>query len=367
MRVLVIEGIASATYGGAEKSMSSFCDYLKHQNDDVFLVCEKYDTSYAVSQEHALVLNLQPFQKQGVISYLKTINIISKYVKENKIDIVITHCIHNMLLLRLVKFRTRIRLLIYFKWVYNQYSIGFINSWGLKGYDRYVAINEFVGNYWNSMLNNESSFELIPDGVDFPKTPFFNKPIRKTFNVLYFGRIFKGKGLHILIEALAKLNSNYLLTVLGDFNPNDKNNKEFEYHNDIQNLTQNLNLEDRVTFVGHVDNVVTYINEASLVVVPSIIDDAQPFSVLEAFANGCPAIGTNRGGIPYLYENDEFWFCEPNSVDLAKKIESVLSMESSELIEKTLKRYKDLQLRYNKSITQKKLRGTCKSLINLHE
>jgi glycosyltransferase involved in cell wall biosynthesis len=364
MRVLVIEGIASPTFGGAEKSMSSFCDYLKHQNDDVFLVCEKYDTSYAVTQEHTLVLNLQPFQKQGIISYLKTINIISKYVRDNKIDLVITHCIHNTPLLRLVKFRTRVKLLIYFKWVYNQSSIGRLNSWGLRGYDRYVAINEFVGKYWKSKLKNESSFELIPDGVDFPKEPFFNKPIRKTFNVLYFGRIFKGKGLHLLIEALAKLNASYQLTILGDFNPNDVNNIEFEYHNEIQNLIQKFNLEDRVIFVGLVDNVVAYINEASLVVVPSVIDDAQPFSVLEAFANGCPAIGTNRGGIPYLYENDEFWFCEPTSVDLAEKIESVLSIKSFELMEKTKIRYKDLQLRYNKSITEKTLGETCKSLIN---
>jgi glycosyltransferase involved in cell wall biosynthesis len=362
MRVLVIEGVASPNFGGAEKSMSSFCDYLKHQKDDVFLVCENYHDSYAVPKEKTMVLNLQPFQKQGVNKYFKTIKSISKFIKTNQIDLVITHCIHTMPLLRLVKFRTGIPLLIYFKWVFNQSNIGAINSWGLKGFDSYVAINEFVGNYWKSQLNDKNNFEYVPDGVEFLDVPEFNRSLPEMINILYFGRIFRGKGLHLLLEALSKLGDNYKLTVLGDFKPNDSTNNELEYHNYIEKRVKELNIENKVNFIGLVDNVVPYIKEASLVVVPSIIDDAQPFSVLESFANGCPALGTNRGGIPYLFENDKFWYCEPESDELTNKILSIMSLTSSELAEKTNIRYEDLRLRYNKSKTENTLRDICKTL-----
>jgi glycosyltransferase involved in cell wall biosynthesis len=364
MRILVIEGVASPTFGGAEKSMSSFCDYLRHLNDDVFLVCETYHDSYGVPKDKAMILNLQPFQNQGLNNYFKTIKSISKFIKAHQIDLVITHCIHAMPLLRLVKFRTGTPLMVYFKWVFNQSNIGTINTWGLKGFDSYVAINEFVGNYWKSQLNHKTNFEFVPDGVEFLDEPEFDKSRSEKNDILYFGRIFRGKGLHLLLEALSKLGNAYKLTVLGDFSPNDSRNNELDYHKYIENQVKELNIGNKVNFVGLVDNVVPFIKKASLVVVPSIIDDAQPFSVLESFANGCPAIGTNKGGIPYLFQKDEFWYCEPESDILANKILSIMSLSSSELAEKTKIRYEDLRIRYNKSKTENILREICKSLIS---
>ncbi len=169
--------------------------------------------------------------------------------------------------------------------------------------------------------------------------------------------------MHLLIKAFAKLPQNYTLTVLGTFNPQASNTDEVNYHSSIMKLVEELQLKDRVFFKGHVKNVDKFIKNASLVVVPSIVDDAQPFSILESFALKCPAIGTNRGGIPIIFENDTFWYCEPNEDAILKKIEEVLNTDSDILKRKTEIMFNSIIKRYNSENTQKLLLAFCESAV----
>lgn len=361
MKILIIEGIASSSHGGAEKSMSKFSEFLKEIDHTVFLVCEDYN-DYGVSIENTKQLNLQPFSQQGLLSYVKTIIAIIKFIKKNRIELILTHCIHVFLLVRLVKVFTNVKSLVYFKWVYNKSNIGLLNRWGINSFDQYVAINEFVGNYWKPQISKAFNFKYIADGIKFP-TSIQEKNINESkIELLYFGRIFNGKGLHILLEALSKLPEIYSLKVLGNFRPNDSTNDQVEYHNFIDKLIIKLNLKHRVSMVGHVSNVKDFIINASLVVVPSIIDDAQPFSILEALSYKCPAIGTNKGGIPYIYNINDFWYCEADSEEIAKKIDSIFSMPIDSLTKQTEELYNSVYKRYNESETQVELMRICEKI-----
>ncbi len=164
MNILILDGNASSTFGGAEKSMSVFSEYLEKSGHEVFLVCEKY-SDYAVKKGRVEVINLQPPNVQGFFPYLNCVWKLIKFIKKYKIDLLITHTIHAFPMIRIVKTLTGIRTLVYFKWVYNKASIGSLNKWGLRGIKNYVAINEIVGNYWATNLPRNTKMEYLADGI----------------------------------------------------------------------------------------------------------------------------------------------------------------------------------------------------------
>ncbi len=363
MKILIVDGNASSTFGGAEKSMSVFSEYLEKSGNEVFLVCEKF-TDYAVQYERVEVINLQPPNVQGVFSYLKSVEKLVRFIKKNKVDLLITHTIHAFPMIRIVKYITGIRTMVYFKWVYNKNSIGSLNKWGLRGIKNYVANNEMVGSYWARHLPPTTKLDYVADGILLnlsDSSLVYDKENKN--QILYFGRIIEGKGLHLLIKALSMLPEKYALKVLGAFNPKSANTMEATYHSSIVRLVEELQLKERVFFEGHVKNVNEFIKNASLVVVPSIVDDAQPFSILESFALKCPAIGTNRGGIPTIFENDTFWYCEPNANAIFKKIEEVLNTDSDVLKNKTETVFNSILRRYNSENTQKLLLDFCETAV----
>jgi len=363
MKILILDGNASSTFGGAEKSMSVFSEYLEKSGHEVFLVCEKF-TDYAVQRERVEVNNLQPPNVQGFFPYLKSVLKFARFIKRNKIDLLITHTIHAFPMIRIVKSITGIRTLVYFKWVYNKKSIGWVNKWGLRGIKNYISINEVVGSYWARNLPLNTKMDYLADGINLNLSDMSSANNRENNNqILYFGRIIESKGLHLLIKAFSKLPKNYTLTVLGTFNPQSSNTDELDYHSSIMNLVEELQLKDRVFFKGHVKKVDKFIKNASLVVVPSIVDDAQPFSILESFALKCPAIGTNKGGIPIIFENDTFWYCEPNEDAIFKKMEEVLNTDSDILKCKTETVFNSIMKRYNSENTQKLLLDFCEAAV----
>ncbi len=363
MRILIVDGNASSTFGGAEKSMSVFSEYLEKTGNEVFLVCEKF-TDYAVQNERVEVINLQPPNVQGVFSYLKSVQKLVRFIKKSKIDLLITHTIHAFPMIRIVKSITGIRTMVYFKWVHNQNSIGSLNKWGLRSIKNYVANNEMVGNYWARHLTPYTKIDYITDGILLNLSDSSLVHDKENQNeILYFGRIIESKGLHLLIKALSMLPEKYTLKVLGVFNPKSANTKEATYHSSIVRLVEELQLKERIFFEGHVKNVNEFIKNASLVVVPSIVDDAQPFSILESFALKCPAIGTNRGGIPTIFENDTFWYCEPNENAIFKKIEEVLNTNSDVLKSKTETMFNSIIRKYNVENTQKLLLDFCETAV----
>lgn len=365
MRVLILETYASATYGGAEKSMSAFSEYLENAGHEVFVVCEKL-MDYAVEKERVLILDTQPPGVQGHWSYLRSLLKVRNFVKKHRIELLLTHTIHAFPFIRLLKNMTEIRTILYFKWVYNEEDLGYLNSWGIKGMDHYVAINTVVGKYWETHLTPDQKITYIPDGISFEhsKQHCTKQKSENISKLLYFGRIIEGKGLHLLLEALALLPQTFTLRVLGDFDPGLANQKISYYQYEIQELVLSLGLQNKVHFEGHVKNVQPFISESDLVVVPSIVEDAQPFSILESFALNRPAIGTNRGGIPKIFQGDSFWYCEPHPEAIFKKIQEFADMDPQQLSARTKKMGNSIEERYNITNTQSQLLENCWLLVN---
>jgi L-malate glycosyltransferase len=73
---------------------------------------------------------------------------------------------------------------------------------------------------------------------------------------------------------------------------------------DAEEETRRIGLEDRVHFLGKIDNVAPLLASADMFLLPSS-SESFGLSALEALASGVPVIGTNAGGMPEVVRNGE--------------------------------------------------------------
>ena len=107
-------------------------------------------------------------------------------------------------------------------------------------------------------------------------------------------RITPEKGIHLLIEATAKLKaSSYiqLLVVGGPYFP-----KDAEYIDSLKVQTEKLGIADRVIFTGFLEDTGAILSLLDVVLLASTIPEACPRTIIEAMAAGVPVIATPLGG-----------------------------------------------------------------------
>ncbi len=107
--------------------------------------------------------------------------------------------------------------------------------------------------------------------------------------IVYAGQIIRGKGVDVLLEALALVQSSFECVILGDGN----------HRAYCEKLARKLGLAERVKFVGFVPQaaVATYYRDASVAVMSSLWPE--PFGAvgLEAMRCGLPVVAFDAGGI----------------------------------------------------------------------
>lgn len=97
----------------------------------------------------------------------------------------------------------------------------------------------------------------------------------------------------------------------------------------LESLAKELNLEQRVHFLGFIDNMPDHYKAADLFVFPSK-REGLPSAVMEAMASGLPCLVSNiRGCNDLIDENGGLLFDPSNDRDLSDKIEIMLSKKDS--------------------------------------
>ena len=166
---------------------------------------------------------------------------------------------------------------------------------------------------------------LIYSGVDTAKySPSLREQhrtaLRKTLQIpedarvcLLVGSGFARKGVRALLQALATLPANFYGVVVGA----DKQRARYE------RLSHELQIANRVRFVGGVDDVRPYYGAADLLVLPTLYDPF-PNVCLEAMASGLPVItSTTSGAAELIKAGENGYVCVALDVaTLAQQIES---------------------------------------------
>jgi len=150
---------------------------------------------------------------------------------------------------------------------------------------------------------NPNVIETVPIGLNEvlhqrTKEPCSGDLIR----ILYVGKLVKGKGVEVLLQAFSGLlrrvqNKKLLLTIVGT-GPEEKK---------LRKMGLDLGISERVKFLGFVDDkylLSQLYAEADVVVVPSTYPEGVPRVINEALLHGTPVVASGVGGIASEFRDE---------------------------------------------------------------
>ncbi len=178
-----------------------------------------------------------------------------------------------------------------------------------RGWLHRLAEQRYIGSVDGLILNSRNSLNqacdlvgennlpahviAVPAGDNFMVSGHSSDPtVIGPLRLLYAGNVIRQKGLHILLQALARLpRAEYTLTVAGrlDMEPG--------YVNSIRRQISQLQLGSQVTLTGpqHSAQLAATYQAHQLFVLPSV-NEAYGIVYVEAQQFGLPVIGTTAGG-----------------------------------------------------------------------
>lgn len=205
----------------------------------------------------------------------------------------------------------------------------------MRDADAWVAISHEIRRELLDAGVSEQKAVYIPHAVDTrrfsPATPDERRlqrgrlglPQDRTL-ILYTGRLLRGKGLDVLLDAFARIAARQPLAHLVLVGSGA--GQALSVESDLQEQARTAGLTERVTFTGRVENVQDYLQAADLFAFPSLFE-ALGLSLVEAAACGLPCVGSRTGGIVDVIEPGHSGFlCTPgDAAGLAEALEALLT------------------------------------------
>ena len=140
----------------------------------------------------------------------------------------------------------------------------------------------------------KEKIHIIPMGIEVGKVEK-DQNATEQLQILFVGRIARVRRIELLLQAVSQLNFPFHLTIAGGEEKTSSVTRA-GYLNEIKRLTKQLNLENKVTFVGKKtpQELKALYKSADIFVYPSLYENfGQP--LLEAAAHGLPLISTSVG------------------------------------------------------------------------
>jgi glycosyltransferase involved in cell wall biosynthesis len=156
-----------------------------------------------------------------------------------------------------------------------------------RRFNRHLVVTRYMR---DELLLNGFAAERIEI---FPPVPRPGREIRSSFSnrnlILFAGQIIRGKGVDVLLRALAKVRSPFEAVILGDGNQ----------RRSCEKLARRLGLSGRVHFKGFIpqEELVAYYEDTSVVVVPSVWPEPIATIGLEVMRYALPVVAFDAGGI----------------------------------------------------------------------
>lgn len=150
-----------------------------------------------------------------------------------------------------------------------------------------VAVSNMTANRLANLGQYQERIKVVPNGIDISQINQID-PVTNGFDVLFAGRLIEDKNVDLLIKSFNILSSKHdiQLGIIGE-------GPELSY---LKNLTQNLDLHDRVTFLGFLDDyedVLAHMQAADIFASPSI-REGFGITYAEAMAADCIVLAADH-------------------------------------------------------------------------
>lgn len=310
--------------------------YLSEKGFEFHVGCTPSDHLSKLSHEMKFeIVEINVVREINIIEDIRSIITLYKYIKKNKIDIVVGHTPKGGMSAMIAAFLAGVNKRVYFRHgIMYETSTGF-KKFMLKSIERFtgalstqvVCVSQSVLELSNRSSLSKPSKNIILgkgtcNGINLEKFSRNSKDLQNTGNtknegeyiVGYVGRLVKDKGIEELIAAWKIVLSRFpkaKLLIVGPFEKRDSvSSSTIEY----------IKTEQSVIFTDLVEDTRPYYNMMDLLILPSF-REGFPTVVLEASAMELPVITTRSTGcIDSIVENQTGIYTNIDSADIASTI-----------------------------------------------
>jgi glycosyltransferase involved in cell wall biosynthesis len=294
--------------GGKEKQVHLLANELKRQGVDVCALSYKHNGNHTQSHDNIKVYRVKNGAMAPLLFLMRLIYL--------RVNFKILH-IHTPSRIGHIIFMLGYRVVFKFPNVkmLDNLSMSAIYYWRItiRWAKLLVVLEEKTQNTLiSSWKVDKAKIFLASNGVEVLRNN--NKIARKTIKLLFVGRLVKQKCCSDLIKACSNLNNRNIkwqLDIVGDGPLMDS----------LQIMTKQLGTVDKINFHGHQSDVLKYMKEADLLVLPSETEGMSN-TLLEAMAIGLPIICTDVGAAKNMIgKQGEKYLIKPYDIsDLSNKI-----------------------------------------------
>lgn len=319
MNILFI--ISSLKHGGAEKQTIIDANLFSEKHNVTLITFEDGELKSLLKDEVNFVL----LKKRG---YLKTSKIIIKIIKENNIQIINASLFASMILAVLSAMKVKIPVIWYFH--SHEYDLEFKSKIAYKYFSQKKVLNKIF------FVSKELKDYFANKGFSFPEVKMDiiyntytvnlnqqndNKKFNNEIIIGYIGRLVSLKRVEYLIEAAKYLTenniSNFKMNIIGDGESKKR----------LIHLAKQMQVENKVNFLGFKSNLDNYYNDFHIFAFPSK-EECLPISLIDACVKSNPCIAFDIGGNKEIIINNETGFLVNNKNEFFEKIKMLIEDES---------------------------------------
>jgi len=350
--------------GGVERGTVDFAKYL-HQ---------KGHKSVVVSSGGPLVGDLAtagvthyslPVHKKSVFAIVQSVRTLAKIVTLEKIDILHARSRVPALVAFFVSRKTHVPFVTTCHGFYSRHFFSRFMGWGKL----VIVGSHVIGKRMRDDFRvPHNKIRLIPRGVnleEFKLRQASADPKKSEIVVGMIGRLTSIKGHPLFLKAMAgvtRVFPNVKIQIIGDA-------PKPQYKEELSMLTRRLGLSHCVEFLGTRYDIPELLSQMSVLVVPSVGEEAFGRVVIEAGACGVPVVATRIGGLVDIIEHEKEGLLAPpddprilaeaiirllKDRALAKRYASALRQKVEKEFSSELMFQKTLEV-YQEALTQKRI------------
>jgi len=336
MNIVILENQPSSRRGGQELSLFDVCRGLAEKGHSITLLYTKSGNllaEYSTFCQELIQVNHYRFNARHPLRSLRTLLPDLWTTSRHQIDVVYSNQYHDSFFgytlsrVKHVPFVCHLRLP-------PPASLGWQWQLGMQGATRLIAVSEHTKQAWIRSGCAADVIDVVYNGIDEAIFSPVSSPLaardqlnisKHDFVIGYVGRLDRHKGLETLIKGFAQVQEvtpGIQLAIAGK-----PHNDNAAYLDELKSLATRLNVNDNVTFLGHVDCPALVYQASDLVVLPS--EWPEPFgrTIIEALSCGVPVLGSCVGGIPEILTGalSQGLFESAYPCSLAEKLQQYLS------------------------------------------
>ncbi|MCG2711779.1 MAG: lipopolysaccharide heptosyltransferase II [Candidatus Omnitrophica bacterium] len=243
-----------------------------------------------------------PVHRKSLLSVIWCVSKLRKIIERENIDIVHARSRVPAWIAFFATLSTKAELVTTCHGYYSKHFFSAVMGWG----KRVIVISQIIGRHMMHDFGvQKEKIRLIYRGVDLNEFKFEKKAVtlakQKVIGII--GRITPLKGHIHFIKALPGILSEFpqaKALIIGEA-PEHKN----QYLNELKMLVEDLNLTDKVKFLGNVENIPGILKKLDLLVLSTTTQEAFGRVVIEAGAVGVPVVATKVGGVVEIIEHEK--------------------------------------------------------------